>query len=78
MSARPPSVANYTASHHGSRRDAVRALAAAVRGLSVDQSVAWPASKAGNRRLPTPRPKKIRPQRSAYVVLMVRDDGAVC
>jgi A/G-specific adenine glycosylase len=27
--------------------------------------------------LPTPRPKKIRPQRSAYVVLMVRDDGAV-
>jgi A/G-specific adenine glycosylase len=28
-------------------------------------------------RLPTPRPKKIRPQRTAYVVLMVRDDGAV-
>jgi A/G-specific adenine glycosylase len=27
--------------------------------------------------LPRPRPKKIRPQRSAYVVLMVRDDGAV-
>ena len=27
--------------------------------------------------LPTPRPKKIRPQRSAHVVLMVRDDGAV-
>lgn len=27
--------------------------------------------------LPAPRPKKIRPQRSAYVVLMVRDDGAV-
>ena len=27
--------------------------------------------------LPTPRPKKIRPQRTAYVVLMVRDDGAV-
>ena len=27
--------------------------------------------------LPTPRPKKVRPQRSAYVVLMVRDDGAV-
>jgi len=27
--------------------------------------------------LPTPRPKKIRPQRSAYVVLLVRDDGAV-
>ena len=27
--------------------------------------------------LPTPRPKKLRPQRSAYVVLMVRDDGAV-
>lgn len=27
--------------------------------------------------LPKPRPKKIRPQRSAYVVLMVRDDGAV-
>jgi A/G-specific adenine glycosylase len=27
--------------------------------------------------LPTRRPKKIRPQRSAYVVLMVRDDGAV-
>ena len=28
-------------------------------------------------RLPAPRPKKIRPQRSAYVVLRVRDDGAV-
>ena len=27
--------------------------------------------------LPTARPKKIRPQRTAYVVLMVRDDGAV-
>lgn len=27
--------------------------------------------------LPTPRPKKVRPQRTAYVVLMVRDDGAV-
>ena len=27
--------------------------------------------------LPAPRPKKIRPQRTAYVVLMVRDDGAV-
>ena len=27
--------------------------------------------------LPARRPKKIRPQRSAYVVLMVRDDGAV-
>jgi A/G-specific adenine glycosylase len=27
--------------------------------------------------LPTPRPKKIRPQRTAYVVLMIRDDGAV-
>ena len=27
--------------------------------------------------LPTPRPRKLRPQRSAYVVLMVRDDGAV-
>jgi A/G-specific adenine glycosylase len=27
--------------------------------------------------LPTPRPKKLRPHRSAYVVLMVRDDGAV-
>lgn len=27
--------------------------------------------------LPTARPKKARPQRSAYVVLMVRDDGAV-
>jgi A/G-specific adenine glycosylase len=27
--------------------------------------------------LPTPRPKKFRPQRCAYVVLMVRDDGAV-
>jgi A/G-specific adenine glycosylase len=27
--------------------------------------------------VPAPRPKKIRPQRTAYVVLMVRDDGAV-
>jgi len=27
--------------------------------------------------LPTARPKKIRPQKSAYVVMMVRDDGAV-
>jgi A/G-specific adenine glycosylase len=27
--------------------------------------------------LPTPRPKKIRPQRTAYVAIMVRDDGAV-
>jgi A/G-specific adenine glycosylase len=27
--------------------------------------------------LPTARPKKIRPHRCAYVVLMVRDDGAV-
>jgi A/G-specific adenine glycosylase len=27
--------------------------------------------------LPAPRPKKARPQRTAYVVLMVRDDGAV-
>ncbi len=27
--------------------------------------------------LPAARPKKIRPQRTAYVVLMVRDDGAV-
>jgi A/G-specific adenine glycosylase len=27
--------------------------------------------------LPAPRPKKVRPQRTAYVVLMVRDDGAV-
>jgi A/G-specific adenine glycosylase len=27
--------------------------------------------------LPAPRPKKLRPQRTAYVVLMVRDDGAV-
>ena len=27
--------------------------------------------------LPTPRPKKIRPQRTAYVVIMVRDDDAV-
>lgn len=27
--------------------------------------------------LPAPRPKKIRPQRTAYVVLLVRDDGAV-
>ena len=27
--------------------------------------------------LPTPRPKKIRPQRTAYVVMMVREDGAV-
>ncbi|HKU16118.1 MAG TPA: A/G-specific adenine glycosylase [Steroidobacteraceae bacterium] len=27
--------------------------------------------------LPAPRPKKARPQRSAYVVLLVRDDGAV-
>jgi A/G-specific adenine glycosylase len=27
--------------------------------------------------MPAPRPKKIRPQRTAYVVLMVRDDGAV-
>jgi A/G-specific adenine glycosylase len=27
--------------------------------------------------LPAPRPKKIRPQRSAFVVLLVREDGAV-
>lgn len=27
--------------------------------------------------LPAPRPKKIRPQRTAYVVLMIREDGAV-
>jgi A/G-specific adenine glycosylase len=27
--------------------------------------------------LPAPRPKKIRPRRTAYVVLMVREDGAV-
>src|SRR5678816_1933284 len=36
-------------------------------------------ARSGGRQsvLPAPRPKKIRPQRTAYVVLMVRDDGAV-
>jgi A/G-specific adenine glycosylase len=41
----------------------------------AEQCVARIESRQGA--LPTPRPKKIRPQRTAYVVLMVRDDGAV-